>query len=155
MQEEDALEEVECRDDEEIVLPIYTIYRSALLQRLIVYPKGDVLLPFPSNRSRQAISLMATSRITRSASRYPQYINSKHTPFHSNPSCNLKNSLNAGSSFKDANSLGVRSLLLGFATDLRFSAAGIFDDFDKHICASNPSNCRKPFLILPESKEER
>lgn len=25
-------------------------------------------------------------------------------PFHSNPSCNLKNSLNAGSSFNDANS---------------------------------------------------
>lgn len=90
-------------------------------------------------------------------------------PFHSNPSCNLKNSRNAGSSFKLANSLGCAAPSPAPPApimDRRLSAAtvdeddeelefGVDLDDERQICARSPSSCRSPFLILMPSKEER
>ena len=152
---------------------------------------GHLLLPFPSNLSKHAISLMATVNTPRPLSInfsspkcfsslnspgllpfhfYLQSVEIVLLPFHSNPSCNLKNSRNAGSSFKLANSLGCAapsSAPPAPITDRRLSAAAVdMDDDDEgvefldlegemQICASSPSSCRSPFLILMPSKEER
>lgn len=78
-------------------------------------------------------------------------------PFHSNPSCNLKNSRNAGSSFREA-----RSLVdcdcdcfegLAGTKELRRSAALL--DLERQIWARRPSSWRRPFLILIPSFDER
>ena len=76
-------------------------------------------------------------------------------PFHSNPSWSLKNSRKAGSSSKDARSFGVCSSSTIETIDLRLSAADERPDRERHICAKRPSSCRRPFLILTPSKEER
>lgn len=153
--------------------------------------RGIVLLPFPSNLSKHAISLMATvdtHEFSASTSLHQKLIHLSilpthcfshpsqkmwqisPLPFHSNPSCNLKNSRNAGSSFKLANSLGCAapSSIPPPITDRRLSAAaadvdeddegvefGVDLDDERQICARRPSNCRSPFFILMPSKEER
>ena len=76
-------------------------------------------------------------------------------PLHSNPSCSLKNSLNARSSLKALSSFGVWAVLSVFIIDLRRSAAVGFDDRHRHSCARSPSNCFRPFLILLASEQER
>lgn len=75
-------------------------------------------------------------------------------PFHSNPSCSLKNSRKAGSFFNDDNSL-VDCFDAPFTiTELRRSA-GEDDDLDRHICARRPSSCRRPLRILMPSLEDK
>ncbi len=79
-----------------------------------------------------------------------------HLPFHSNPSCSLKNSRNAGSSLNIARSFGACCCCCSsaFATDLRRSiAAGA--ERERQIWASRPSSWRRPLRILTPSKEER
>ena len=66
---------------------------------------------------------------------------------HLNPSCNLKNSLNAASSLNTPRPLASAMPSPPFLGD----RAGALD---KQICASRPSICRKPFLILVASTEE-
>jgi hypothetical protein len=98
---------------------------------------GVLLFPFPKRRSRQAIRRIAT--------------------FHSKPSCSLKNSRKAGSSFSCDSSLGVRLLSLVGETAidcLRFST-GVVPEPERQICARRPSSWRRPLRILPASKEER
>ena len=123
---------------------------------------GDVLLAFPRNRSRQEMSLRATSGKCVS-----QWVLSRYDrldrgcwgmwaiPFHWKPSCSLKNSRNAGSSFNCDNSFGVLSLLCVVAIDRLLSGGGVLPDCERHICDRSPSSCRSPLRILSELFEER
>jgi hypothetical protein len=68
--------------------------------------------------------------------------------FHSNPSCSLKNSLNAGSFPSSFKALRGGGSFPGSMTERLFSAA-VFGELElKQICARRPSTCRKPFRIL-------
>lgn len=89
---------------------------------------------FPSSLSKQLTNRSAT--------------------FHSNPSCNLKNSLNAGSWLRSLSSFRGGGSLPGSMTLRRLSAEE-FDEEDRHICASRPSTWRSPLRILDWSYEER
>jgi len=60
-------------------------------------------------------------------------------PFHSKPSCSLKNSRNAGSSFKDDSSLAVCFEAPVGATELLRSAAVVLV-CERHIWARSPSS---------------
>lgn len=81
------------------------------------------------------------------------YLHLPHLPFHSNPSCSLKNSRKAGSSLNIARSFGACCCCSAFATDLRLSVAGA--ERERQIWASRPSSWRRPLRILTPSKEER
>lgn len=74
-------------------------------------------------------------------------------PLHLKPSCNRKNSLNAGSSFNSLSFLGEPCCLSDNAIDFL-----LFGDCDlgleRHIWASSPSICRSPLRILALSREE-
>lgn len=71
-------------------------------------------------------------------------------PFHSKPSCSLKNSRNAGSSSSEESSLVVCFEELAGTTELRRSAAGV-GDRERHIWARSPSSWRRPLRILTPS----
>ncbi len=118
----------------------------------------DSLLPFPNSRSRQAINRNATTAPHHQPpSPYP-YPSPPHSPFHSNPSCSLKNSRNAGSSPSVARSFVPCSFIpaLVVATDLRRSTAEVAGaERERQIWASRPSSWRRPLRILTPSKEER
>ena len=75
-------------------------------------------------------------------------------PFHSNPSCSLKNSRNAGSSFRDDNSFVCCFDVPFSTTELRLSASW-GADLEMQIWARRPSSCRKPFRILTPSLEDK
>jgi hypothetical protein len=94
---------------------------------------GNVLLPMPNSRSRQLTSLEAT--------------------LYSNPSCNLKNSRNAGSSGSSPRVLGDDVLNSGEIDARRFDGDECAD-VERQICASSPSICRRPFRIFRPSLEE-
>ena len=72
-------------------------------------------------------------------------------PFHSKPSCNLKKSRNARSSFNEDSSFVVCFDAPFATTELRRSV-GVFE---RHIWARRPSSWRRPFLILIPSYEDR
>lgn len=92
--------------------------------------------------------------------------------FHSNPSCSLKNSLNAASSFNSDSGFfaGGGLVVEGSMTERRLSAAEIFTGggsiterrlsailvacFGRQICASRSSTWRKPFLIFSGDEDE-
>lgn len=112
-----------------------------------------LLLPFPRSLSRQDMSRIAT--IARSSQHWSATLFGAFIPFHSNPSWSLKNSLKAGSSSNDARSFGACSSSTIETIDLRLSAAEDRPDRERHICAKRPSSCRRPFLILIPSREER
>ncbi len=59
MEEEDALDELQCGEDEEIVLAIWG-ERLAFCAEPRNWSNRDVLLPFPSNRSKHATNRIAT-----------------------------------------------------------------------------------------------
>jgi len=96
-------------------------------------------LLFPSNRSKQLTSLSAT--------------------FHSNPSCNLKNSRNAGSSLSSPSCFLIGGSLPGSTImDLGLfeGAIGFDGEVDeRQIWARSPSTCRNPLRILPPSYEDK
>ncbi len=141
-------------------------------QRQIRYNEWDYdalvysLLPFPRSLSKQDISRIATAqtillaiamKLGSSGNRCRE---KSFIPFHSNPSCSLKNSRKAGSSTKEARSLGLWSWSWSSYSpieiiDLRLSAAERPDRCERQICARSPSSCRRPFLILTPSEEER
>lgn len=88
--------------------------------------------------------------------------------FHWNPSCNLKNSRKAASSLKsernlDCCFLGICCCCCASSEDCLGLVAGVvLGDLlaaaawaDRQIWARRPSTCRKPFLTLGPSKEER
>lgn len=80
------------------------------------------------------------------------------SPFHWKPSCNRKNSRKAGSCLSSPSCLVLPcccccSFLSSNAED--FLLCGEREPArERHICASNPSICRKPFRILELSREE-
>ena len=74
-------------------------------------------------------------------------------PFHWKPSCNRKNSLNAGSSFSSRNLLGDVCCLSDSADDFLLCGDPGFA-FERHICARSPSICRSPFRILLLSRDD-
>jgi len=81
-------------------------------------------------------------------------------PLYSKLSCSLKNSLNAGSEGKSCSVFGLAlSLLLLFVVllDGTTEARRLWpdDDFwERHICASSPSICRRPFRSFALSFED-
>lgn len=86
-------------------------------------------LLFPSRRSRQLTRRSAT--------------------FHSNPSCSLKNSRNAGSSGRSASSLRGDGGGLSAGTRSECRLLGLC--FERQIWASRPSTWRMPLRILEAS----
>lgn len=73
----------------------------------------------------------------------------ERVPFHSKPSCSLKNSRKAGSSFRDDNSLVVCFDAPMGTTELLRSAGVLVRD--RQIWARSPSSWRKPLRILAPS----
>lgn len=112
------------------------------------------LFPEAVPGTRSAVSQLCAPRISAEASeaRCPLPWS---VPLHSNPSCNLKNSLNAGSSFKAPSSLGACAVLAVFIVDGRLSAVVGFEERHRHNWARSPSSCFRPFLILLASEQER
>lgn len=91
-------------------------------------------LDFPNNLSKQLTRRSAT--------------------FHSNPSCNLKNSLKAGSWQSSSSTFRGGGSFPGSMT-LRRLSPGELGEEDRHIWARRPSTWRSPFRILSGSYEER
>jgi hypothetical protein len=107
-----------------------------------------LLLPMPSNRSRQSATRVATVvwlAMKRNAT-------VRVSPFHSKPSCNRKNSLKAGSSDNWLSFFGVDSCCSPMLIDeafLRWPGVEGFDlPLERHIWASMPSIWRSPFRIF-------
>lgn len=124
---------------------------ETLVERVETY-----CFPFPEvfPGRRLAVSQLWAPCISVKASTRPVCV-AWSVPLHSNPSCSLKNSLNAGSSFKAPSSLGTCAVLPVLTIDRRLSAAVGFDERHRHNCARSPSNCFRPFLILLASEQER
>ncbi len=109
-------------------------------------------LPMPMRRSRVDISREATVEDVSSAYGLAKVV-SLFSPFHWNPSWSRKNSLNAGSFFNSLSFFGDVGGLLDSSEDFLLCGDGD-DGCARHICASSPSICRRPFLILELSREE-
>jgi hypothetical protein len=73
-----------------------------------------------------------------------------YLPFHSNPSCNLKNSQKAGSCLNSASFLDVGGLRISMTLARRSTPPGM----ERHICANRPSIWRRPLRILPASLDD-
>jgi hypothetical protein len=103
----------------------------------------------PSNRSRQSATRVATEPLVSNSSSNGSCAS---LPFHSKPSCNRKNSMNAGSSDNCPSFFGVDSCCspkLIAEAFRRWPGVEAFDlEPERHICASMPSICRKPFRIF-------
>jgi len=118
--------------------------------------KQSTVSQLPPNHPHQHPSHTHTHTHTHTHNPPPFISHLPHLPFHSNPSCSLKNSRNAGSSLNIARSFGACCCCCcsAFATDLRRSiAAGA--ERERQIWASRPSSWRRPLRILTPSKEER
>ena len=76
------------------------------------------------------------------------------SPFHSKFSCNLKNSLNAGSSATWCRLFGAVASLCNCIADGLLFCGDREDGFGRQICANRPSIWRMPLRILRLSLEE-
>ena len=104
-------------------------------RRRSLVPEED----FERRRSRVDIRRIATVWGKVFSANYSLMVIIIVVPFHSNPSCNLKNSRNAGSSFNDNNSLVVCCFEAGATIELRRSAAEGLDR-ERQIWARRPSS---------------
>ena len=128
MDEEGALEKLESGDDEEVVLAIRSFGEEAL----------QACYQRDGNYSIMISTLLCSQGEVSVAG----------APFHSNPSCSLKNSRKAGSSFNDDSSFVVcLDAPLAPTAELRRSVAFL----ERQIWARRPSSWRRPFLILMPS----
>lgn len=110
-------------------------------------------LPMPIRHSSVEMSRDATVvQISGPSSRLYTYHN---IPFHWNPSCSRKNSLNAGSCFKSLKPLAFPCCCCLSSNAELFLLCGLLElALERHICASRPSICLRPFRILTLSLEE-
>ena len=114
MDEEDALEKLKGRDNEKIILAVRSLGKETLEAC------------YHSDRDYSTMISIAPERGERLA----------RVPFHSKPSCSLKNSRNAGSSFNDDSSFAVCFDAPLGTTELRRSVRV----FERHIWARRPSS---------------